>query len=233
MTKKTKCPTCSREVSNNNYQRHVSSCDGLYFTGPNRPKLSGNKKPKSKKWYASMAAKRGKSASNQYTKAKELGLPKPQISDETKEKWREANKRRGPMLEETKKKLSDSRIKFLRENPHMVPYKLNHYSKGRSYAEEYWKAVLDSNNLVYEEQYQIGPYQLDFAFVDARIDLEIDGDQHHLDPRVVKSDIRRNAYLIDLGWSIIRIKWSDYKKLVDKKAFVSYIVDQLNGPVVK
>jgi very-short-patch-repair endonuclease len=81
---------------------------------------------------------------------------------------------------------------------------------------------------VYEEQYQIGPYQLDFAFPKKKIDLEIDGDQHHLDPRVVKSDKRRNAYLAELGWKTIRVKWSDYQKLVDKKAFVEYILNQLN-----
>lgn len=189
-------------------------------------------KPKSEKWYAAMAARRGK-GTNQYTKAKELGLPKPEISEESRKKRSEANKRRPPMSEETKKKISKSRIKFLRENPHMVPYKLNHYSKGRSYAEEYWKTILDSNNLTYEEQYQIGPYQLDFAFVADKIDLEIDGDQHHLDQRVVKSDIRRNEYLSALGWKTIRIKWSDYQKLVDKKTFVDGIISQLPGSMVK
>lgn len=136
-------------------------------------------KPKSEKWYAAMAAKRGKTARNQYTKADELGVPRPKITDEMRERRREANFRRGPHSEETKKKISESRIKFLRDNPDKVPYKLNHYSKGRSYPEEYWKVVLDTNNLVYEEQFQIGPYQLDFAFPNKKIDLEIDGDQHY------------------------------------------------------
>lgn len=223
MTKKTKCPKCSREVSNNNYKRHTSSCDGLYFTGPNRPNTEP-KKPKSEAWYAAMAAKRGNSSRNQYTKAAELGLPIPQSPLKGKEG---PTKGRG-LSAEHKKRISEGRIKFLRENPHMVPYKLNHYSKGRSYAEEYWKAILDSNNLEYEEQYQIGPYQLDFAFTEMKVDLEIDGDQHHLDPRVIESDKRRNAYLTELGWKIIRVKWSDYQKLVDKKTFVEYILKQLS-----
>lgn len=60
-----------------------------------------------------------------------------------------------------------------------------------------------------------------------KIDLEIDGDQHHLDPRIVESDERRNAYLTGLGWKIIRIRWSDYQKLIDKKTFVEYILTQL------
>ena len=190
--------------------------------------MDGRKRPKSEKWYAAMAARKG---TNQYTKAKELGLPKPEITEESRLKRSKANSR--PHTEETKNKISAARIKFLRENPHMVPYKLNHYSKGRSYPEEYWKTVLDSNNLIYEEQYQIGPYQLDFAFVGSKIDLEIDGDQHHLDQRIVKSDIRRNEYLSSLGWKTIRVKWSDYKKLDDKKTFVEGIINQLPGSMVK
>jgi len=130
--------------------------------------------------------------------------------------------------EETKSKISKSRIKFLHENPEMVPYKLNHYSKGRSYAEEYWKVILDTNDLQYVEQYQIGPYQLDFAFLDQKIDLEIDGDQHYLDKRVIDSDARRNNYLKDLGWTVIRVKWSEFQKSSNKKSYVQSIIKKLD-----
>lgn len=181
------------------------------------------KKPKSAAWYAAMKTRK---KSNQYTKAKELGLPKPEISEETRQKWIDANTNR-KHSDETRKKISESRIKFLRENPDKVPYKLNHYSKGRSYAEEYWKIILDSNDIKYEEQYQIGPYQLDFAFVESKIDLEIDGDQHHLDPRIVESDKRRNQYLTEQGWKIIRVRWSDFKRLTNKKEYVNMILENI------
>lgn len=187
--------------------------------------MDGRKKPKSEKWLAAMAARRG-NGTNQYTKALALGLPKPEISEESRLKRSKSNSR--PHTEETKKKISESRIKFLRENPDMVPYKLNHYSKGRSYPEEYWKTVLDSQNVIYEEQYQIGPYQLDFAIVEFKVDLEIDGDQHYLDPRIIVSDKRRNEYLENLGWKIIRVKWSDYQKLTDKKTFINDIINQIS-----
>jgi very-short-patch-repair endonuclease len=182
-------------------------------------------KTKSEKWYDSMRNKRGKTARNQYTKAAELGLPIPKMKEETRKKLSDAGKSRGPLSEETKKKISESRIKYLRENPHMVPYKLNHYSKGRSYPEEYWKAILDTHGISYVEQYQIGPYQLDFAI--GNVDLEIDGDQHYLDERVVASDKRRNEYLKNLGWKIIRIKWSDYQKITDKKTYIEHIIKQI------
>ena len=183
-------------------------------------------KPKSEAWYEAMRTKKDRGTNlNAYSKAEQLGLPKPKITDETRLKMSKVNQH--PHTEETKKKISEARIKFLHENPDMVPYKLNHYSKGRSYAEEYWKVILDSNNLVYEEQYQIGPYQLDFAFPDLKIDLEIDGDQHHLDKRVVESDKRRNIYLENLGWTIVRVKWSEYKRLTDKKEYVSLILNKI------
>jgi len=54
---------------------------------------------------------------------------------------------------------------------------------------------------------------LDFCIPEKRIDIEIDGNQHYLDQRIVKSDIRRNKYLENLGWDIIRINWSQYQKL--------------------
>lgn len=177
---------------------------------------------KSEKWYAAMAARRGKGA-NQYTKAKELGLPPPTLSEEQRRSLSERAKQKRHS-EETKEKIRQRRIAYLRENPDKVPYKLNHYSKGRSYPEEYWNAILESNGLEYTEQYQIGPYQLDFAFLEAKIDLEIDGDQHYLDERIVQSDKRRNAYLENLGWKIIRVRWSEYKNIEDKRAFVATLL---------
>jgi len=181
------------------------------------------KKTKSAAWYESM---RNKKHGNQYTKAKELGLPRPQLSEEQRKKKSELSKLR-KHTEETKEKIRQKRIAFLRDNPEMVPYKLNHYSKGRSYPEEYWKAVLDSHDLSYQEQYQIGTYQLDFAFPEIKLDLEIDGEQHYVDERISQSDKRRNEWLTEQGWTIIRVRWSHYKKCENKKTFVSQIVQQI------
>lgn len=63
------------------------------------------------------------------------------------------------------------------------------------------------------------------------IDIEVDGDQHYLDDRIVESDKRRNKYLKDLGWSIVRIKWSDYQKLNknEKKKYIRDLVSYING----
>ena len=114
--------------------------------------------------------------------------------------------------EETKKRISNARKKYLIEHPDKVPYLLNHYSKGESYPEKYFEKILKKENLKYDRYLQISIYNLDFAFSDKKIDLEIDGDQHYFDPRILESNKNRDNYLNSLGWKIIRLKWSDYKK---------------------
>lgn len=211
------CKFCSRVCKNTkglNY--HQNRCNN----NPDR-KLP---KPKSDAWLLAMHKRKG-NGTNHYKKARELGIPVPHGSQKGKKGFFSGRTH----SEETKLKLSKLRIDFLRQNPDKVPYKLNHYSKGRSYAETYWKEVLDAHNMEYEEQYPVGIYQLDFAFLKSKIDLEIDGDQHYLDKKIIESDRRRTEYLESLGWTTIRIKWSDYKKLVDKKSFVMYIISQINN----
>lgn len=180
---------------------------------------------KSTKWYAAMAARRGK-APNQYTKAKKLGLPKPAVSEETRKKLSERAKSR-IISEETRKKISESRIRYLREHPDQVPYVLNHYSNGPSYAEKYWAEILEKEKIQHIKEHRVAAYSLDFAILDSKIDLEIDGDQHYLDPRIIESDKRRNEYLTNEGWTIIRVRWSDFCRMEDKPSFVRSILDQL------
>jgi len=177
---------------------------------------------KSDKWYAAMHARKGK-GTNQFTKAKELGHDPPDAWN----KGKEGTFKGRSHTEETKNKIRDKRLKFLEENPDKVPYKLNHYSKGKSYAEQYWKIILESHNIEFIEEYPIGLYSLDFAIVDKKVDLEIDGDQHHLDKRIVESDKRRDSYLECNGWSVIRIKWSDYKKICNKKDYINEIIEKI------
>ena len=200
------CQFCGRETTNPGANKaHENRC----FNNPERENYKSGRKP-------------GYKGANQYTKAQSLGLPKPEISESSRQKLRNANIGR-KHSQQVKDKISKARRKYLAENPDMVPYKLNHYSKGPSYPERYWKKIFDKARLNYVEQYQIHTYQLDFALVEDKIDIEIDGDQHYLDERIIESDKKRNQYLENLGWKIIRIKWSDYKKLVDKQDRKDYI----------
>ena len=114
--------------------------------------------------------------------------------------------------EETKNKISIIRKKFLTENPDMIPYKLNHKSKGESYPEKYFREWLEKENISFEQEYQFKLYSFDFL-IDGRIDLEIDGDQHILDERIKDHDKKRDKITTDNGYLVKRIVWSEYKRL--------------------
>lgn len=134
------------------------------------------------------------------------------------------------LSDETKQKISEYRKKYLKDNPDKVPYLLNHYTNGASYPEKYFDDIL-SKYIKYEKYYQIGIYQLDIAIVNKKIGIEIDGDQHYLDKKIVESDKRKNKYLKDQNWDLIRIKWSDYKKLQkeEKEKYINDLVNYING----
>lgn len=57
-------------------------------------------------------------------------------------------------------------------------------------------------------------YFLDFAWPENKIYLEIDGDQHYFDKRIVEHDKVRTEKLKENGWKLLkRIRWSDFQKL--------------------
>ena len=207
------CEFCNREFKPSGIAYHKKYCK----SNPNKIKP----KKKSQKWLDAMARRRGK-VKNQWAD------PNYSASDETRQKLSKAGKGR-KHTQETKEKLSKIRKEFLAENPEMVPYKLNHYSNGPSYPEIYWKGILDAHNINYVEEYPVSFYSLDFAIIDRKIDLEIDGSQHYLDERIIESDKQRTKYLESFGWTVIRINWSDYQKLdrAEKEKYVKNIIEKL------
>lgn len=137
--------------------------------------------------------------------------------------------------EEHKKKISEGRKKYLLENPDQVPYLLNHYSKGESYPEKYFKKIFDKSGIKYERYYRTGLYHIDISIFDKSIAIEIDGEQHYVDPRIVESDIRKDKYLKEEGWDIIRIRWSKYQKLnkEEKEKYIENLFSYINGSNTK
>ena len=141
------------------------------------------------------------------------------------------------LSEETKLKISKSMIKYLENNPEKVPYKLNHHSKGMSYPEKYFKEIFEKENLNFISEYPVSIYSLDFAFINNQIDIEIDGEQHYTDVKIIKSNKKRDDYLKRNNWTVVRIRWSDYKKL-DKikrenfiKNLIYFIKDKKSIPI--
>lgn len=130
--------------------------------------------------------------------------------------------------EETKRKISEARKKYLNEHPDKVPFKLNHSSK-ESYPEKYFKAWLKKEKIFEVQELQIDRYTLDFAWPDKKIYLEIDGSQHKLD-WMQEHDRIRTEYLDNLGWKCIgRVYWPDYQALskIEKHCYLLVIKDAI------
>lgn len=123
----------------------------------------------------------------------------------------EAKKNPKKHSEETKKKISEIRIKFLQENPDKVPYLINHSSK-KSYPEEIFeKALVNSGISNYVYNFRNGIYQYDFAFPELKIDVEIDGGTH-LTEKVKKIDLRRDEWSKEQGWTVVRFTAKQVKE---------------------
>jgi len=159
-------------------------------------------------------------------KAKKRGDFKSRTKSESQKLSNKIRPRK--LSEETKRKISESRKKYLNDNPDKIPYKLNHYSKGASYPERYFTKIFNDNNLKFINELPIGLYSLDFAF-NGKINVEIDGEQHYLDEKILKSNKNRDIFLKKMGWKIIRIRWSHYQKLCDteKYKFINELINIL------
>lgn len=125
--------------------------------------------------------------------------------------------------EETKKKLSEIRIAYLKANPDKVPYKLNHKHK-ETYPETYFKECLP--NFVYQYRIPETLYEGDFVNPHSKVIIEIDGEQHYVDSKIVQHDIKRTNRLEELGWKIIRVRWRDFNRLNRNKK--EEIISNLN-----
>jgi very-short-patch-repair endonuclease len=180
--------------------------------------------------YRSITKKYGVTSSS-ITKAVKRGELKTRSISDSVKLARKKNPEKYIMSEETKKKISISRTKYLKENPDKVPYLLNHYSKGESYPEKYFTEIFDKYNIKYDKFHRSGIYHIDFAIIDNGVAIEIDGEQHYLDEKIKGSDVRKDKFLKDKGWDVFRIRWSYYQKLdrEEKEEYIRDLIKYIEG----
>lgn len=132
--------------------------------------------------------------------------------------------RKNNFLDDNFKKRSVERLKNRRND--MIKNGTWNVWKSRcepSYPEKYFMEVLKNKNLKYEFNYSFGIYNIDFAFVENKIALEIDG-QQHLKPERIESDARKDKLLIDNGWIVFRIPW----KNPNSKSGKQFLLEKIN-----
>ena len=85
------------------------------------------------------------------------------------------------------------------------------WNNKKSYPEEFFEKVIKNEfkNKNYICEYPISIYSLDFAWVDLKKAIEIDGAQHERFKEYSERDKRKDKLVIEMGWKILRIKWKD------------------------
>lgn len=80
-----------------------------------------------------------------------------------------------------------------------------------SYPEQYFIQVIENEFLdkMYEREFSLGRFSLDFAWPHKKKCIEIDGKQHDELPDVRERDLRKNDFIETSGWQVLRIKWKD------------------------
>ncbi len=80
-----------------------------------------------------------------------------------------------------------------------------------SYPEQYIIKLLNELNIITIREYKVGKWFVDFANIDKKLALEIDGKQHEYADRKASDEIK-DEFLKNNGWNILRIKWKKITK---------------------
>jgi very-short-patch-repair endonuclease/Trp operon repressor len=115
----------------------------------------------------------------------------------------------------SKQKLRESRLKWMKDNPDKTAWRQSNLS----YPEKiFLEKILD---IKWNEKYLIiremsfFPYFADFAFLNEKIVVEIDGSQHELKERRER-DIKKDELINSKGWTVIRFSASKIIKDIDE-----------------
>ena len=147
---------------------------------------------------------------------RDKGLVRMERTPEQQKVFQQVKSKGRKHSEETKKKLSLIRKKWIAENPDKSPYLLSHKSRGETYPERYFREWLEKENIPFQQEYRFKLYSFDFL-VNERVDLEIDGGQHKNDKRVIEHDIKRDTKSQEAGFIVYRIEWCNYQRLTHEE----------------
>jgi very-short-patch-repair endonuclease/uncharacterized Zn ribbon protein len=128
---------------------------------------------------------------------------------------------------ETKQKISLAQKKLIAEGK-FVGWK-SRKDKEPSYPEKYFISLFENEHIIgWERDHKIGRWFIDFAFINKKLALEIDGKQHE---ERKEQDKIKDDFLINNGWKVFRVKWYNpinennkekiYKEIEEFKAILN------------
>lgn len=207
------CKFCgSKRKNGNSLRNHERLCKA----NPNRQKIE--EYTHTEKWREACIGHKG---TNQFIKARELGLSVPEGTMKGKPGTWLGKKH----TEEQKRKISETQKKNFKESG-LKSIWYTQLQNRKSFAEQYFDACF--SNL--KQNYHVDRFFLDLANPEKKLYIEVDGEQHYNDQKVIEHDKARAARLEELGWRCIkRIRWSEYKKLSkdEQKAVIEELQNKI------
>lgn len=124
---------------------------------------------------------------------------------------------------ETKRKLSEIRKRYLKENRNIHNWSL--YRNKETQPEKLFRECLEELGIQYEQYYipheNNRNFELDFAIVDKKLAFEINGNQHYNKDGTLKDYYKnRHDYFQNNGWSVVELH---YTMCFDKKILKNII----------
>lgn len=115
-----------------------------------------------------------------------------------------------PLSKEHKEKVSNA-MKLAHKEGRAHNIGMSRWNNEPSYPEKFFMGIIERefNDKNYIREYPISRYSIDFAWVDKKLAVEIDGEQHEKFNEQKERDLKKNELLEINGWEILRIKWKD------------------------
>jgi very-short-patch-repair endonuclease len=127
---------------------------------------------------------------------------------------------------ETKLKLREIRLNFMKNNPDKTAWRLSNLSYPEKLFVEYIEKKSLNNKYTIIREFSIYPYFVDFAFLNEKLAVEIDGSQHILPERKKRDDLK-DKLLNEYGWDVLRISENETKK--DIENVFNYLISVLEN----
>jgi len=122
------------------------------------------------------------------------------------------------LTEATKEKMRKARFEYIKALNGKATGGWKRRQQGKmSYLEaRFYDNVIVKHNLLEKydivNEYPEYPYFIDFAFLNVKLAVELDGKQHFAKQEQIKHDKKREAILINKGWKIFRIAYYELTK---------------------
>jgi very-short-patch-repair endonuclease len=116
--------------------------------------------------------------------------------------------------EESKEIIRKKRLDFMKNNPEKTAWRRYNISYPESlFLNKIYESEWDKKYSIIREL-SVFPYFIDFAFINEKVAVEVDGKQHLLPERKQKDELK-DKLLKQEGWSVVRVTENEVKKNID------------------